>query len=405
MPRQEHFYRLVGEEGALIQSGRVPDPMYFGIDGAMNSLSPNVSSFTIHAAPVGSRIVDENGQNVGTSQFGHVFLSARHFDQDTRTFKTISIGFSPGSDWSTSMDNLSFDDYLRYPDASTMTIEGRGFPHHEKVAILFDSIMDYKSGKMAPPSYSLLFNNCIQFTQGLLENAEIHGINLGLTPDSTAGNLEHAADRYISPLIVDLNGDGVHTLDSDHGVSFDFEGHGHKSKRGWAHPSDGFLVLDRNADGIIDVGSELFGNNSVGRDARLAKDGFEALSFYDSNADGLVSADDDIWKSLEIWQDKNADGICQQEELRSLDSWGIASISLDATIWGAFDESGNIHQLISSVQWADGKVSDIVDVLLHQQDADLFEENLDLEMSDVWPAAALVGLNLAAEDGLGMYIQ
>ncbi|MFY4257577.1 hypothetical protein ACOTCG_08270 [Achromobacter xylosoxidans] len=370
----------------------------------MNSLVQDVSSFSIHVAPAGSRIVDENGQNAGTSQFGHVFLSVRQFDYDTSAFKTISIGLSPGSDWTTNADNLSFNDNLRYPDASTMTVEGRGFPHHEKVASLFYSIMDYKSGKKEPPSYNLLFNNCIQFSHELLENAGIHGIKLGLTPDGIAENLEHAADNYVTPLIIDLNGDGVHTLNSSYGVSYDFEGSGKKSKTGWAHPDDGFLVLDKNSDGVIDVGDELFGSNSAGQGIGLAKDGFEALSLYDANLDGLIDADDAIWKRLQIWQDRNSDGVSQADELYSLDFLGIVSISLNATLSGAFDESGNIHQLISSVQWEDGRESDVVDVLLHQQPEDLTEYRFDMENSGIWPAHELVGQNSLPEIIAAMYI-
>lgn len=59
MGEKIHYYRLVGEEGVLMQSGRVPDPLYYGGDRTMNSLNQNVSSFTIHAAPAGSRIVND----------------------------------------------------------------------------------------------------------------------------------------------------------------------------------------------------------------------------------------------------------------------------------------------------------------------------------------------------------
>ena len=180
--------------------------------------------------PAGSRIVNDQGIDAGNSSTGHVFLSVRQFDHNTGSFKTTSIGLSPGADWSTSKDNLSFNDNLRYPDASTITVEGGGFPHHRNVGNLFDSIMDYKSGKKEPPNYNLLLNNCIQFAQDLLESAGIKGIKLGLTPDGVEKNLEHSADSYVTPLILDLNGDGVHTLDSGHGVSFDFDGHGQKVK-------------------------------------------------------------------------------------------------------------------------------------------------------------------------------
>ncbi|HCT9624233.1 TPA: hypothetical protein OUC83_002727, partial [Staphylococcus aureus] len=91
----------------------------------------------------------------------------------------------------------------------------------------------------------------------------------------------------------------------------------------------------------INVGAELFGSNSSGKEGGLAKDGFEALSLYDANGDGFINAADSVWQSLQIWQDRNSDGVSQQDELTSLDTLGIASISLNATRVGAFDDSGN----------------------------------------------------------------
>lgn len=404
MGEKIHYYRLVGEEGVLMQSGRVPDPLYYGGDRTMNSLNQNVSSFTIHAAPAGSRIVNDQGIDAGNSSTGHVFLSVRQFDHNTGSFKTTSIGLSPGADWSTSKDNLSFNDNLRYPDASTITVEGGGFPHYRNVGNLFDSIMDYKSGKKEPPNYNLLLNNCIQFAQDLLESAGIKGIKLGLTPDGAEKNLEHSADSYVTPLILDLNGDGVHTLDSGHGVSFDFDGHGQKSKTGWAHPDDGLLVLDKNADGVINVGAELFGSNSSGKEGGLAKDGFEALSLYDANGDGFINAADSVWQSLQIWQDRNSDGVSQQDELTSLDTLGIASISLNATRVGAFDDSGNIHQLIASFQWADGREGDMVDVLLHQQSEKLSSDQSGMDVPSIFPTVDLIGQSPMLDETMGIHM-
>lgn len=142
MSEEKHLYRLVGEEGALLETGRIPEAMFFDGNRSMNTRTQAVSSFTIHVAPAGSRVVDDFGREAGNSLTGHVFISARQLDFNTGTFKTANIGLSPGADWRTNKDNLSFNDAFRYPDASSMTVEGSGFPHHAKVGVLFGSIME-----------------------------------------------------------------------------------------------------------------------------------------------------------------------------------------------------------------------------------------------------------------------
>ena len=405
MSEEKHLYRLVGEEGVLLETGRIPEAMFFDGNRSMNTRTQAVSSFTIHVAPAGSRVVDDFGREAGNSLTGHVFISARQLDFNTGTFKTANIGLSPGADWRTNKDNLSFNDAFRYPDASSMTVEGSGFPHHAKVGALFGSIMDYQAGKKAPPNYNLLAQNCIQFAQDLLGAAGIKGIKLALTPNGVQDNLEHSADNYVTPLILDLNGDGVHTLQSNSGVGFDFDGQGHKSKTGWASPEDGLLVLDRNGDGIIDTGSELFGSNSLVNAAALAKDGFEALAFHDSNKDGLINADDAIWTHLQVWQDRDSDGVSQQQELFSLDTLGIVSLSLNATPSGLFDGSGNIRQLISSIEWSNGTQTELVDVLLHQQPTfEVSNQSPNRLVTDNGVPCELVGQSAMPETAMGFYL-
>ena len=104
-----------------------------------------------------------------------------------------------------------------------------------------------------------------------------------------------------SPIILDLDGDGVETVgvEEDGSVFFDFNGDGRQSLTGWVGKDDGLLVFDRNGDGIINDGSELFGNNTA-RYNGLGKciHGFEALAQEDSNGDGLVNHLDDNWQHL-----------------------------------------------------------------------------------------------------------
>ena len=91
------------------------------------------------------------------------------------------------------------------------------------------------------------------------------------------------AETVRSPLVVDLDGDGIETLGTDAGVYFDHDDNGFLEKTGWIGKDDGLLVRDINNNGKIDDGTELFGDNSVLSNGVKAFNGFEALADLDTN--------------------------------------------------------------------------------------------------------------------------
>ncbi|MGD9499036.1 MAG: hypothetical protein AB7V33_00910 [Halothiobacillus sp.] len=115
------------------------------------------------------------------------------------------------------------------------------------------------------------------------------------------------------PLTLDLDGDGLETVGIDSGrlVYFDHNGDGVKTATGWVGSDDGFLVLDRNGNGTIDSGAELFGDSTVLADGSTAADGFAALAEQDTNGDGVVDANDTGWGDLRVWRDLNQNGISE----------------------------------------------------------------------------------------------
>jgi hypothetical protein len=131
-------------------------------------------------------------------------------------------------------------------------------------------------------------------------------------------------------------------------VSFDLEATGESKQWAWTAPGsdEGFLVLDRNSNGRIDDGSELFGNYTDQADPPegTGKNGFNALKRFDSNGDGQIDASDAVFSTLRMWQDANHDGVSQASELRSLSDFGIVSISLDYVQSLRVDEFGNMFR-------------------------------------------------------------
>jgi Ca2+-binding RTX toxin-like protein len=151
---------------------------------------------------------------------------------------------------------------------------------------------------------------------------------LGTTPDPLV-----KTTHYVDPLILDLNGDGlkITPLAGDHPVFFDTNNDGLRTATAWASADDGLLVFDRNGNGTIDSGAELFGDETVLPNGQKAPNGFAALAALDVNHDGLFNAADSAFTAVRLWRDLNQDGISQADELRSLAESGVTGISLAST--------------------------------------------------------------------------
>jgi len=162
--------------------------------------------------------------------------------------------------------------------------------------------------------------------------------------------------RNYDPLVIDLDGDGIEAVNIDGGVLFDFDGDGIKTGTGWIGADDGILVYDRNGNGIIDGGGELFGVDTIKADGTYAKDGFDALRELDSNGDGIFDGSDLEFGNVRVWQDLNQDGISQADELKTLEELNIKSISLkdrNANI----NSNGNRITSTATVEFNDGTTS------------------------------------------------
>jgi Ca2+-binding EF-hand superfamily protein len=166
---------------------------------------------------------------------------------------------------------------------------------------------------------------------------------------------------FASPIVLDLNGDGVKTLSVSEGVKFDLFDNGKKVNTGWVSSGDGLLVLDRNHDGIVNTGAELFGTSTQLSDGTRASDGYTALREFDANNDGLINRDDAVFADLRVWIDGNSDGVSDAGETKSLDSLGISSINLTGSVGNSID-NGNVLGLVSSYETADGVTHAAADV-------------------------------------------
>jgi hypothetical protein len=158
---------------------------------------------------------------------------------------------------------------------------------------------------------------------------------------------------YISPIALDLNGDGIQTIGTEEGVLFDILNTGTAVNTGWISKGDAFLAFDQNHNGTIDNRSELFGGG-VG-------EGFDSLASFDSDGDGVVNANDTMFGDLQLWQDKNSNGFTDAGELSSLSAHGVTALNVNHANTFTEDAQGNILGE-SSTAIKDGQSIAMVDV-------------------------------------------
>jgi hypothetical protein len=165
-----------------------------------------------------------------------------------------------------------------------------------------------------------------------------------------------------SPIVIDLGNGTLRFTSAANGVLFDIDGDGQRDPIAWteAGSPDGFLVLDRDGNGTIDSGRELFGNYTQ-QPTSPHPNGFLALAVFDSNSDGVISAADAVFRTLRIWTDTNHNGRSEAQELATLDSFDIVSIDLHYRTSRRHDPYGNQIRYRSRVN-RDGPPTVAVDV-------------------------------------------
>jgi hypothetical protein len=171
--------------------------------------------------------------------------------------------------------------------------------------------------------------------------------------------------QIASPLVVDLDGDGVKLLAKR--IPFDLTASGKKSMIPALGGADALLALDLDGNGRIDSGAELFGDRTLcGKERCL--DGLEALAQHDANRDGVIDARDPVFARLRLWRDTNADGQSSADELSTPARAGIREIQLKARLdVGFVDLAGHSATRALTFLRTDGTRGTIPDVWFNVQ--------------------------------------
>ena len=165
----------------------------------------------------------------------------------------------------------------------------------------------------------------------------------------------------ISPIIIDVDHSGFVMTDADHGVAFNILNDDVPLPISWTAPgsTNAFLALDRNGNGTIDGGAELFGNTTPQSVGAAAANGFIALAEYDKAAnggsgDGRIDAGDAVFTNLRLCQDVNHNGVSEPGELHTLPELGVKAIDLDYKESKRTDQFGNKFRFRAKVYDASG---------------------------------------------------
>lgn len=165
---------------------------------------------------------------------------------------------------------------------------------------------------------------------------------------------------YPSPIIIDVAGDGFNLSGANSGVAFDINVDGRAERVAWtvANSDDSWLALDRDGNGTVDNGAELFGNFTP-QPPSDERNGFRALAPYDEpryggNGDRMISAADSVYSLLRLWRDANHNGVSERNELHTLPSLDVTALGLDYHESQRTDEYGNRFKYRAKVRDAKG---------------------------------------------------
>jgi hypothetical protein len=150
---------------------------------------------------------------------------------------------------------------------------------------------------------------------------------------------------------------GFHLSGPHPAVTFDIDADGTPDHIAWtkAGEDDAFLCWDRNHNGVIDDGRELFGYATPLLSGRQARVGYRALAELDrpefgGNLDGKIDAQDAKFRELCAWIDKNRDGISQADEILTLEEAGVVALDYNYATTRLRDAYGNLFRYVSRAQ-------------------------------------------------------
>ena len=181
-------------------------------------------------------------------------------------------------------------------------------------------------------------------TTGTVKTADGRKLNFNLDMTMSRRYMEEHSIEFVSsfdtvltdPLVINLGCNPVSI--SDKSFSFDIDCDGKDETIAQMNPESGFLALDKNSDGIINDGSELFGTKTG--------NGFSELAEYDSDGNGWIDENDEVYDQLKVWvKDENG-----KDKLLSLKEANVGAICLGSSkpTFHVTDDDNNLKAKVRS---------------------------------------------------------
>jgi hypothetical protein len=259
--------------------------------------------------------------------------------------------------------NIRGNDFDRQGDAFNVIAVNQ--PGIGSVTYNADGTVTYIADPNVLHAYSTTFTYTIMDTCGAVDSATVTVFVPAVVipeppqqPPTTGGNENGGGGGGDDgcPVAIDFDGNGLQVIArSVSNAQFDLHNDGVAEQTAWFSPRDGVLVRDINANGNVDGITELFNNLDD-------TNGFLHLArTMDSNADGVVDANDSGWNQLKVWFDADSNAQSSQGELVSLTEAGVQSISLTTQDTAVYYE-GAYMPVASIVTMQDGSTRVIGDV-------------------------------------------
>jgi hypothetical protein len=214
-------------------------------------------------------------------------------------------------------------------DAAKWKVNVINDANSEKQKVDQTTVVDAEKYKISEKEYHIAVADILAANKSVADKITWQVFGLDAT-GAEVGSSCTFKTQLISPLVLDLANrglfEGIHPAASQ--VRFDFLGNGNRLQSGWVAPHMGFLAFDKNKNGVIDDGTELFGHGTKLESGNTAANGYLALAEFDTNNDGFVSPADKNFKDLVVWVDANINGATEKEELKSLAELNITRIGV-----------------------------------------------------------------------------
>ncbi len=277
------------------------------------------------------------------------------------SFSQASISFSDSLDLQGDLEALAMDGSL----AGLATLLRTFFGDDERFADFIENLKGFMSGMSgsAPvPSNGVDALNEIvgDGTNFISLQSQSVEVSISISFESTSMQMTSGQVNSSDPIVLDLDGDGIELTSVTEGVQFDLDADGITETAATVTGGDGLLALDKNGNGFIDDGKELFG------DQNGASNGFEELAKYDSNKDGVIDSKDAAFDQLRVLVRSGSEDSASLGQLLTLSQAGISSINLGAQDVSESASGGNKIAQRSYFTRNDGTTGTAVDALLNR---------------------------------------